>query len=70
MCLAPTRAEAEDIAAAVSLDFEELPAVTDMLAALEPGAPLVHEAWGDNVFIAFSRRRPGAMRLPRPRRSR
>ena len=28
MCLAPTRAEAEDIAAAVSLDFEELPAVT------------------------------------------
>ena len=25
-----------------------------MLAALEPGAPLVHEEWGDNVFIAFS----------------
>jgi carbon-monoxide dehydrogenase large subunit len=58
MCLAPTRAEAEDIAAAVSLDFEELPAVTDMLAALEPGAPLLHEAWGDNVFIAFSQDGP------------
>ena len=54
MCLAATRAEAEDIAASVDLDFEELPAVTDMLAALEPGAPLVHEEWGDNVFIAFS----------------
>src|SRR5258705_1768124 len=58
MCLAPTRAEAEDIAAAVSLDFEELPVVTDMLAALEPGAPLLHEAWGDNVFIAFSQDGP------------
>ena len=54
MCLAATRAEAEDIAASVDLDFEELPAVTDMLAALEPDAPLVHEEWGDNVFIAFS----------------
>jgi carbon-monoxide dehydrogenase large subunit len=38
----------------VSLDFEELPAVTDMLAALEPSAPLVHEEWGDNIFITFS----------------
>src|SRR3954465_6076399 len=54
MCLAATRAEAEDIAGAIALDLEELPAVTDMLAALEPGAPLVHEEWGDNVFIEFS----------------
>jgi aerobic carbon-monoxide dehydrogenase large subunit len=54
MCLAATRAEAEDIAASVDLDFDELPAVTDMLSALEPGAPLVHEEWGDNVFISFS----------------
>ncbi|MEA2957317.1 MAG: aerobic carbon-monoxide dehydrogenase large subunit, partial [Alphaproteobacteria bacterium] len=54
MCLAATRAEAEDIAGAISLDLEELPAVTDMLAALEPGTPLVHEEWGDNVFIEFS----------------
>jgi len=54
MCLAATRAEAEDIAGAISLDLEELPAVTDMLAALQPGTPLVHEEWGDNVFIEFS----------------
>ncbi|MHC2534695.1 CO/xanthine dehydrogenase Mo-binding subunit [Bradyrhizobium diazoefficiens] len=33
MCLAPTRAEAEDIAASVTLDLEELPAVYDMLKA-------------------------------------
>ena len=51
MCVAPTRAEAEDIAAAVTLDLEELPAVYDMLKAREPGSALVHEDWGDNVFL-------------------
>jgi aerobic carbon-monoxide dehydrogenase large subunit len=51
MCLAPTRAEAEDIAAVVTLEFDDLPAVTDMLSALAPDAPLVHEEWGDNIFI-------------------
>lgn len=51
MCVAPTRAEAEDIAAAVVLDLEELPAVHDMLRARDAGAPLVHEHWGDNVFL-------------------
>src|ERR1700681_202372 len=51
MCVAPTRAEAEDIAASVTLDLEELPAVHDMLKAREPGSALVHEHWGDNVFL-------------------
>lgn len=51
ICLAPTRAEAEDIAASVVLDLEELPAIHDMLAAREPGSALVHEHWGDNVFL-------------------
>ena len=51
MCVAPTRAEAEDMAAAVTLDLEELPAVYDMLKAREPGSALVHEHWGDNVFL-------------------
>ncbi|MCJ2074200.1 xanthine dehydrogenase family protein molybdopterin-binding subunit [Methylobacterium sp. E-016] len=50
-CVAPTRAEAEDIAASVVLDLEELPAVHDMLAAREPASALVHEHWGDNVFL-------------------
>ncbi len=54
ICLAPTRAQAEDIAAAVTLEFEELPVVTDMIAACQPGSPLVHEEWGDNIFIEFS----------------
>lgn len=51
MCVADTRAEAEDIAGATFVDFDELPAVVDMLAAREPGSALVHEHWGDNVFL-------------------
>jgi carbon-monoxide dehydrogenase large subunit len=51
MCVAPTRAEAEDIAALVAPDIEPLPAVTDMLAARAPDAPRVHEHWADNVFL-------------------
>ncbi|MGE8942301.1 xanthine dehydrogenase family protein molybdopterin-binding subunit [Leptospira interrogans] len=51
MCIAPTRAEAEDIAAEIELDLEELPALHDMLAARKPGAALVHEHWGDNLFL-------------------
>jgi carbon-monoxide dehydrogenase large subunit len=54
MCVGRTRAEAEDIASQVAIDFEELPAVTDMIAAQAPGAPLVHESWKDNVFITFA----------------
>src|SRR6202035_6023896 len=51
MCVAPTRAEAEDIAASVILDLEPLPAIHDMRRARDTGAALVHEHWGDNVFL-------------------
>ncbi len=51
MCVAPTRAEAEDIAASVRLDLEELPAIHDMRKAREADTALVHEHWGDNVFL-------------------
>ena len=51
MCVAPTRATAEDIAATVALNIEELPAIHDMLAARSSPAALVHEHWGDNVFL-------------------
>src|SRR5262249_34897033 len=51
MCIAPTRAEAEDIASEVEVDFDPLPAVHDMLEARQAGTPLVHEAWGDNLFL-------------------
>ncbi len=53
MCLAPSRAEAEDIAAAVTLEFDELAAVTDALTACEAGAARVHDEWPDNIFMEF-----------------
>ena len=54
LCIAPTRAEAEDIAETVELDLDPLPAVTDSLAARRPDSPLVHEEWGDNLFLTTS----------------
>jgi carbon-monoxide dehydrogenase large subunit len=54
MCVAPSRAEAEDMLSEIDIDFDPLPAVTDMLAARRPGAPLVHEHWGDNLFLTTS----------------
>src|SRR5712692_5820330 len=50
-CLAPRRAEAEDIAASVTVDFEPLDAVVDAPAALRGGGALVHEYWGDNLYL-------------------
>src|SRR4051795_5985306 len=51
ICIAPTRAEAEDIAQSCVIDFEELPAVWDIDVALKPDAPRVHDDWSDNVYI-------------------
>ena len=51
VCVADTRAEAEDIAAEVEVEFEELPAVVDMLEARAAHTPLVHGEWGDNIFL-------------------
>ncbi|MGE0629848.1 MAG: xanthine dehydrogenase family protein molybdopterin-binding subunit, partial [Hyphomicrobiaceae bacterium] len=54
ICIAPTRAEAEDLAQEVELDVEELPPVTDSLAGRQADSPLVHDAWGDNLFLTTS----------------
>ncbi len=53
-CLGSTRAEAEDIAAEISLDIDELPALTDMLAAARPDAPRLHDEWADNIYIEYT----------------
>ena len=50
-CVGETRAAAEDLASRVMLDLEELPVVADMLRARNPGSPLLHPEWGDNVFL-------------------
>lgn len=49
LCVAPSRAEAEDMAQQIFVDYEELAAVVDMDEALGPGAALVHEDWGGNL---------------------
>ncbi len=54
LALGRTRAEAEDLAQQVELELDPLPSVTDALAARVPGAPLVHEGWGDNLFMTTS----------------
>jgi aerobic carbon-monoxide dehydrogenase large subunit len=54
MVLAESRALAEDACEAVEVDWEPLPAAVDMLTAGEPGAPLIHADWGDNVAVCFS----------------
>ncbi len=51
MCVAESRAAAEDLAGRINVEFDELPAVVDMLAARHPDATLVHDHWGDNVFL-------------------
>src|SRR5205085_6494224 len=51
MCVARTRAEAEDLADQTELELDELPAVVDMIAARTRPPALVHEQWGDNVFL-------------------
>lgn len=35
----------------IEVDYEELPAVVDPEAALEPDAPLIEPSWGDNILI-------------------
>jgi aerobic carbon-monoxide dehydrogenase large subunit len=51
MCVADTRAEAEDIAAQVSVEYDELPAVVDMLEAQRPESVLVHDTVKGNVYL-------------------
>ncbi len=50
-CIAPSRAQAEDLAQMVYADIEELPAVVDMRDARQAPPALVHEEWGDNLFL-------------------
>ena len=51
--VATSRALAEDAAEAVLVEYEELAAVTDMRAALDPSTPVIHPSLGDN--LAFER---------------
>jgi carbon-monoxide dehydrogenase large subunit len=52
LVVAGSRAEAEDAAELVVVDYEELPPVLDPVAALAPSSPLVHEELGTNLCFA------------------
>jgi carbon-monoxide dehydrogenase large subunit len=54
MVVADSRARAEDAAERVEVDWDPLPVVADLDAAVAAGAPLVHEDWGTNVAVAFT----------------
>ena len=51
MCVASSRAEAEDLVAQVGCRVEELRPVVDMEFGRTAQAPLLHEHWPDNVFL-------------------
>ena len=54
-CVAENRAAAEDLVSECVLDYEALPAVSDMLRAHLPGAPLLHDGWTVNAFLETRR---------------
>lgn len=50
-CLAPMRGEAEDLAASITVDYEVLDAVVDPVHGMHGSTALVHEQWGDNLYL-------------------
>ncbi len=62
--VARDRYAAADALAAIEVDYEQLPPVLDMRAALEDASPKVHEAGNKSFDFAFRPRRHGG-RLPR-----
>ncbi|MGN6780161.1 MAG: xanthine dehydrogenase family protein molybdopterin-binding subunit [Marmoricola sp.] len=53
LVVAETRAQAVDAAELVDVDYEELPAVVDVEAALAPGAPTQFPSLGSNVAVGM-----------------
>jgi aerobic carbon-monoxide dehydrogenase large subunit len=50
-CIGPSRGEAEDLAAAVSVEFEVLEAVVDAPRDMHGSRHPVHDHWGDNLYV-------------------
>jgi carbon-monoxide dehydrogenase large subunit len=51
VCIAPTRGEAEDLANSIDVDFEVLEAAVDAPLVWRGSRHLVHESWGDNLYL-------------------
>ena len=54
MVVARTRAEAEDAAEHIQVEWQELPAVTDKATALDAKTPVLHAELGDNLAFRKS----------------
>ena len=53
LVIAETRHQAIDAAEMIEVDFDELPAVNDVDAAIAPGAPQLHDAIAANIAFDF-----------------
>lgn len=51
VAVAPSRAEAEDLCERIVPDLEELPPIVDVYRGRAKDAALLHEEWGDNLFL-------------------
>ncbi len=51
--VATTQAQAQDAAEAIAVDYDTLPPVTDMTAALQPGAPQLHDGIPGNLCFDY-----------------
>jgi carbon-monoxide dehydrogenase large subunit len=60
--IAETREQAMDAAELVAVDYEPLPAVVDVRAAIAKGAPQLHEAASGNVAFRWARGDEAAVR--------
>ena len=55
LVIADTRAAAIEAAEAVAVDYDELPVVTEPMAAMQPGAPSVWDEYPDNIGYLWKR---------------
>jgi len=51
VCVAPTRGEAEDLANSIEVEYEVLEAAVDAPKVWRGSRHLVHESWGDNLYL-------------------
>ena len=54
MVVAPTRAEAEDYAELIEVDYDDPPVYADVASAQAAQGDFVHEQWRDNVFVTLN----------------
>jgi aerobic carbon-monoxide dehydrogenase large subunit len=51
VCVAPTRGEAEDLVSQIEVEYEVLDAAIDAPTVWRGSRHLIHESWGDNLYL-------------------